>query len=177
MSSDIPKASQPRTPPVKPKSAARRARRVERVDFIHICDEYPPIVLEALKKAAPQSSSSSSSSSSDTSGTTQEVPRVSIPRATPGFADTLPFEFPQYPHTATRAWNTPRSYPRQWNRDTMGVDGYDLGVFQAGMQRGHWGYTRIGGVQHRVMLTLIPLLVRRLEVTVHEMYADICCRV
>ncbi|CAN9292496.1 unnamed protein product [Alternaria alternata] len=93
MSSDIPKASQPRTPPVKPKSAARRARRVERVDFIHICDEYPPIVLEALKKAAPQSSSSSSSSSSDTSGTTQEVPRVSIPRATPGFADTLPFEF------------------------------------------------------------------------------------
>jgi hypothetical protein len=122
MSSDTPKGSQRRTPLAKPKSPVKHARR-EKVDFIHICDEYPPIVLEALRKAAPSSPSSSSASSSDTSGTTQEVPRASIPRATPGFADTLPFKFPQYPHAATRAWNTPRSYPRQWNRETMGGDG------------------------------------------------------
>jgi hypothetical protein len=83
-------------------------------------------VLEALKKAAPPSSSSSSSCSSDTSGTTQEVPRESIPRATPGFAATLPFEFPQHAHAATRAWNTPRSYPRQWMRDTTGMNGPDV---------------------------------------------------
>ncbi|KAG9189648.1 hypothetical protein G6011_06516 [Alternaria panax] len=123
--SDVPKGSPRRTPLAKPKSPAKRARRVEKVDFIHICDEYPPIVLERLKNAAPPSSSSSSSSSSDTSGTTQEVPRASIPRATAGFADTTPFEFPQCPHTATRAWNTPRLYPRQWSRDTREVDGPD----------------------------------------------------
>jgi hypothetical protein len=125
ISSDTPKANRRRTPPVKPRSPAKRVHRAEKVDFIHMCDEYPPIVLEALKKATPRSSSSSSSSSSDTSGTTLEVPRESIPRATPGFAGTVPFEFPQYPHTATRAWNGPRSYPLQWNCDTMGVDGPD----------------------------------------------------
>ncbi|KAF1831460.1 hypothetical protein BDW02DRAFT_54997 [Decorospora gaudefroyi] len=126
MTSDAPKASQRDSSSFKARPPAKRMRPVEQVNYIHICDEYPPFVQEALKKAAPPSPSSSSSSSSDSSGTTQEVPRASIPRAKPGFADTLPFQFPQYPQMATRAWNAPRSYPRQWTGDGMGGGGPDV---------------------------------------------------
>ena len=127
--SDAPKADQQEGSCIEAESPTKRERRVDRVDYIHICDEYPPIVLEALKKAAPPSpSSSTSSSSSDTTTSTQEVPRTTIPRATPGFAETLPFQFPQYPHVATRAWNTPRSYPRQWMGNNPEGDGLDAKV-------------------------------------------------
>jgi hypothetical protein len=112
MRSDTTKTSQQSSLPVKKKYPTKRARKVEEVDYIHICDEYPPIVLDTLGKEAPLSPSSSSSSS-ESSGTTQEVPRASIPTAKPGFAD-LPFQFPQYPHLATRAWDDPRLYSRQW---------------------------------------------------------------
>jgi len=187
MSTDVPKTNHRRTPPVKPKSPAKRPRRHEKVDFIHICDEYPPIVLEALKeaapkKAAPPSSSSSSSCSSDPSGATQEVPRESIPRATPGFADTLPFEYPPHPYSATRAWNTPRSYPRQWMRDTTGADGLDN-------QARYAPFTPMSGHRARPWdlhtsrtrpapsnATLIPLLVCRLKSRLFDgVYADNYC--
>ncbi|KAF1938092.1 hypothetical protein EJ02DRAFT_514778 [Clathrospora elynae] len=121
--SEAPKSNQPRSSPARPKSPRKRGRRVNKVDFFHICDEYPPFIREALKKEAPSSSISSSSSS--VSGTTQEVPRDSIPQATPGFADTLPFQFPQYPHQASRAYNAPTSFPRQWMGGRTGGDGAD----------------------------------------------------
>ncbi|EOA83472.1 uncharacterized protein SETTUDRAFT_180608 [Exserohilum turcica Et28A] len=80
-------ANQHKSSSAKASSAAKQARRAEKVDYIHICDEYPPMVLEALRKAAPRSPTSSSSpSSSDVSGTTQEVPRTSVPCATPNLA-------------------------------------------------------------------------------------------
>jgi len=188
MSTDVPKTNHHRTPPVKPKSPAKRARRHEKVDFIDICDEYPPIVLEglkkeALKKAAPPSSSSSSSScSSDPSGATQEVPRESIPRATPGFADTLPFEYPPHPYSATRAWNTPRSYPRQWMRDTTGADGLDNQARYApftpmsGYRARPWGLHTNRTRPAPSNATLIPLLVCRLKSSLfHGVYADNYC--
>jgi hypothetical protein len=184
INSDVPKANQRRTPPTKSKSPGRRARRVEKVDFIHICDEYPPIVLEALKKATPQSSSSSSSSSSAASSTTQEVPRVPIPQAAPGFADTLPFEFPRYPHTAMRVWNTPRSYPRQWNRDPVGVDGPDTQARYApftpmsGYTARPWGLHTDRRDSAPSNAHHIPLLVPRLKTATSQgAYADVCCRV
>ena len=169
ISTDVPRTNHRRTPPVKPKSPTKRARRPEKVDFIHICDKYPPIVLEALKKAAPPSSSSSSSScSSDSSGATQEVPRKSIPRATPGFADTLPFEYPPYPYSATRAWNTPRSYPRQWMRDTTGADGdkqarYAPSTPMSGYTARPWGLHTNRTRPAPSNATLIPLLVCRMK--------------
>lgn len=114
--SDTRQGSQREKPSATSKSAQRQRATPKQVDYIHICDEYPPIILEALKKnEGPYSSpcSSSSSSSSDTSATTQEVPRASIPRSTPRFANKLPFQFPQYSHLATRSWDDPTSYPRQ----------------------------------------------------------------
>ena len=121
----LPKTGQNKSPSVKHK-LSKKARAVVKVDYIHICDEYPPIVQEALNKAAPPPSSSSSSSasscSSETSGTTQEVRRASIPGATPAFTSMPPFQFPQYPQMTRRAWNAPRSYPRQWMGDAMGAD-------------------------------------------------------
>ena len=116
-SSHMSKTSRDTSPMVKHK-LPKKARAVEKVDYIHICNEYPPIVQEALKTAAtpPSSSSSSSSSScsSERSGTTQEIHRASIPRATPAFTSMPPFQFPQYPQMTTRAWSASRPYPRQW---------------------------------------------------------------
>ncbi|CAO2651577.1 Nn.00g041470.m01.CDS01 [Neocucurbitaria sp. VM-36] len=112
-SSDTPKASQSEKPPATPKSPLRQRPTVNKVDYIHVCDEYPPIVTEALKKAE-EPLTSSPSSSSDTSATTQEVPRASIPRGTRRFADKQPLQFPQYSHIAARPWDVPTSYPRQW---------------------------------------------------------------
>jgi hypothetical protein len=124
MTSDAPKTSRQKSLPVKPKSPAKRARRVQQTDYIHICDEYPPFVLKGLKKAAPPSSSSSSSSNS--SDTTLEVPRTFIPRPTPKFADASPFQFSQYPQTGPQAWGAPRSHPQQWMGNGMGGDGPDV---------------------------------------------------
>ncbi|KAF2677886.1 hypothetical protein K458DRAFT_436279 [Lentithecium fluviatile CBS 122367] len=83
-----------------------------KMDFIHICDEYPPMVLEALRQQeTPANSSSESVPSSDSFGSTQQIPRACIPRASPRAA----FQFSQYPYLQTRLCNTaPTSYPRQW---------------------------------------------------------------
>lgn len=90
-----------------------------KMDYMHICDEYPPMVLEALKQQAPSNSSSESLSSSDSSGSVQQIPRAYIPRSAPRAA----FQFPQYPHLQTRLWNSgPTSYPRQW-MDKLGRGG------------------------------------------------------
>ena len=121
--SHTPKTGRSKSPTVKPKYP-KKARPVGKVDYIYICDEYPPIIQEALKKAAPPPSSSSCSS--ETSGTTEEVLRANIPRATAGFTTVPPFQFPQYPQVATRAWNTPRSYPRQWMGEAMGGEGSNV---------------------------------------------------
>ncbi|USP77614.1 hypothetical protein yc1106_04888 [Curvularia clavata] len=87
--------------PMEHMSGARR------VDYIHICDEYPPIVLEALNKVAPASptasSSTLSSSSSNGSGTTQEIPRTSIGYATPDYVTSSSIQFPRYCRFATDA--------------------------------------------------------------------------
>lgn len=90
----------------KARSPEKYARKARKVDYIHICDEYPPFVLEALNKAAPSSpptssSSSSSSSLSDGSGTTQEVPRATIPCATAACIKTK-----QCPHIVARGRDT-----------------------------------------------------------------------
>lgn len=78
-----PEASVPkhRNTPQQLQSQPRRTRQADRVDYIHICDEYPPIVLEAMRKSAPKRPFSVSSSSSGSSDSTQEVPRASIPHA------------------------------------------------------------------------------------------------
>lgn len=121
---DTPKTGRRKSTTVKPEFT-KKAPPVEKVDYIYICDEYPPIIQEALKRAAPRPSSSSSCSS-ETSGTTEEVLRANIPRATPGFTTVPPLQFPQYPQMATRAWNTPRSYPRQWMGEAIGGDGANI---------------------------------------------------
>lgn len=113
------KNSQPEKPPVKPKRFDRSERQVNEVDYIHICDEYPRIVQEGLKKVAT-ATSSSSSCSSDTSDTTQEVPRAAIPRATRRFADTVPYHLLGNPQISTRAWDAPTSFPRQWMGHSVG---------------------------------------------------------
>lgn len=86
-----------------------------KTDYIHICDSYPPIVLEAIARQAMSHSSSSSSSLSLSSSSTsvQEIPRAYIPRNVP--RTTFQF-FPRYPsYLQNRLWNTaPTSYPRQW---------------------------------------------------------------
>jgi hypothetical protein len=104
---------QPKAAQTKPKPAARGAPKVRQTDYVHIVDEYPPIVQERIKKNAPPSSSSSSSSSSSTEPP-EEVHRTSIPQAAPRFVNPTPFQFPSYPYPATRAWEAPISYPRQW---------------------------------------------------------------
>jgi hypothetical protein len=77
-----------------------------RIDYIHICDEYPPMVLEALKQQHRPAFSDSSSSSSSSS-TTHSIPLSYIPR--------VAFQFPQYPHLQNRLWRAaPTSHPRQW---------------------------------------------------------------
>lgn len=84
-----------------------------RMDFIHICDEYPPIVVEALKQST---SSPSSDSSSDSESSVQNIPRAFIPRSAPHntFPSSLPFQFPQHPHLQTRMYDAgPTSFPRQ----------------------------------------------------------------
>jgi hypothetical protein len=83
-----------------------------KTDFIHICDEYPSMVLEALKQQRDRSKSSSDSvSSSGSSISTQQIVRAYIPRSAPRAA----FQFPQYPHVQARLYKTaPTSYPRQW---------------------------------------------------------------
>ena len=112
------RANQPERRHQRSKPSPESARRVNEVDYIHICDEYPPIVLEALERSVP-APSSSSSSSSDVSGTTQEVPRASTPRATTRSANTQPIPYPQYPQLATPAW-IPTSCPRQWKGNSAG---------------------------------------------------------
>jgi hypothetical protein len=119
LSSDAPKISRQEGPSAKPKSPAKRPRRVAKVDYKIYCNAYPNIVLEGLEKAAPPPSSSSSSLSSSRC-TTEEVPRASVPRATPGYTDNLSFQCPQYAQTGPQAWNVPRSHPRQWMDNAMG---------------------------------------------------------
>jgi hypothetical protein len=110
-----PEERQPKAAQTKPKSSTRGAPKVRQTDYVHIVDEYPPIVQERIKKNAPPSSSSSSSSSSSTSTEPpEEVYRTSIPQAAPRFVNPTRFQFPSYPYQATRTWEAPISYPRQW---------------------------------------------------------------
>jgi hypothetical protein len=106
---------QPKAAQTKPKPTTKGAPKVRQTDYVHVVDEYPPIVQERIKKNAPPSSSSSSSSSSSTSTEPpEEVHRTSIPQAASRFVNPTPFQFPSYPYPATRAWEAPTSYPRQW---------------------------------------------------------------
>lgn len=89
-------------------SSVEHASRTRRVDYVHICDEYPPIVLEALKKVTPASPTASSSSSSNGSGTTQEIPRTSIGCATPDYVTNSPTQFPRYCRFAAGARDSSR---------------------------------------------------------------------
>ncbi|KAL6702579.1 hypothetical protein ACN47E_001336 [Coniothyrium glycines] len=103
--------------------AQKRARQLNEVDYIHICEEYPPIVLESLKKSNHRLhplSSSSSSSSSDVSGTTQEVPRNSIPQGKPKVPRMAAFPFTRPMPLQSRAWTAPTSFPRQWMDEPNG---------------------------------------------------------
>lgn len=96
--------------------------RVRTTDFIHIVDDYPPIVKEAIRKAAQNkepvlSSAMSSTDSSTSTEPVEQVPRVSIPRAVPRFAEPSPFPLPQYPDPTARVWGVPTMYPSQWNHN------------------------------------------------------------
>ncbi|OAK97235.1 hypothetical protein IQ06DRAFT_42083 [Phaeosphaeriaceae sp. SRC1lsM3a] len=99
----------------KPRQAPNDSNRVRTTNYIHIVDEYPPLVKEAIRKAAmppaPAPSMLSSSISNASTESIEELPRVSIPQAIPRPTDASPFAFPQYPHLATRAWNAPTAYP------------------------------------------------------------------
>ncbi|PSN74123.1 hypothetical protein BS50DRAFT_567013 [Corynespora cassiicola Philippines] len=108
-----------------------------RTDFIHICDSYPPIILEALDRERDRgriieldssgsdsedstSSALPSSSSSPDSGTTHSLPRPFISRTIPRAA----LQFPQYPQFQRPSWDEgPTSHPRDW----MGVGGFEGG--------------------------------------------------
>jgi len=80
-----------------------------RTDYIHICDQYPQIVLEALHQQRQPVFSSSSSSSASSSSTS------SIHAITPTYIPRAAFQFAQYPHLQHHLWNpAPTSYPRQW---------------------------------------------------------------
>lgn len=109
---NAPKASHLERSAEKPTcpTSPRRARRVNMIDYIHICDEYPPIVLEALKTGPSTATSTPISSSPSTSTATQEVPRASIPRATPRFDDVPTSQGINYQH---RNWNAQTSVPQQ----------------------------------------------------------------
>lgn len=80
----------------KPAPRRKRNRGPDKVDYVHICDELPSFVLKSLKKSPTASSlTSSSSSSSGDSGTTQEIPRNSIPRAGLQATQGIPFQYPE----------------------------------------------------------------------------------
>jgi hypothetical protein len=103
---------------------SRHGPRVRTLNFIHIVptsDDFPPIVKEGIektKRTAP--SDSSSSSDSNTSTEVEEVPRPSIPQATPRFTEPQQFPAPQYPYLTNQMWNAPGFYPQQWNGDSGG---------------------------------------------------------
>jgi hypothetical protein len=79
--------------------------RVRKTDYIHIVDDYPPIVKEAMKKAAAPASPSSTSTEQ-----VEEVPRTSIPQATPRFTGPSFFPFLSDPVSDTTA-----SHGRSWH--------------------------------------------------------------
>ncbi|KAH7065955.1 hypothetical protein BKA63DRAFT_168021 [Paraphoma chrysanthemicola] len=109
------KTSTARSMQSQPVSAAKsrptqsRKTREQKVDYIDIVEDYPPIVKDSLKKKRPVSPLSSSSSSSS-SESAEEVPRKSIPQAKPRFE--MPFQSPQYPPWGVPA---PTDFPWQWS--------------------------------------------------------------
>lgn len=107
----------------KAKTPAGPEIAASRTDYIHICDQYPPIVLEALKRQ-PLPNSSLETLSDDSSAFIEQIPRTYIPRSAPRAA----FQFPRYPypHLQARLWNTaPTSYPMQWLQELdRGPDRY-----------------------------------------------------
>ncbi|KAF2634738.1 hypothetical protein P280DRAFT_209892 [Massarina eburnea CBS 473.64] len=83
---------------------APRNQGPTRIDFIHICDEYPHIVLEALEQEA-----SSSSSESGDSAPGEQIPQGYIPSSV--------FQYPYDPYFTNRICNiAPTSHPRQFGR-------------------------------------------------------------
>jgi hypothetical protein len=103
------------------RKASKEGSRARRTDYIHIVDDYPPIVKERMKKAAPtQVSSSSPSSSSTSTSSAEDVPRASIPRTARHFTEAQALQFPQHPHLTTRIWDAPTSHPRQWTGNAGG---------------------------------------------------------
>ncbi|QRD04003.1 hypothetical protein JI435_442740 [Parastagonospora nodorum SN15] len=106
-----------------PKTAPKKRSRVHRDDFLHIVDDYPPIIKNSLKNTATtQISSSSSSSSSTSTGSVEEIPREKIPRAAPRFTKPEPCRFAPHPHMTTQPWATQTPHPQQW-RGTAGGGG------------------------------------------------------
>jgi hypothetical protein len=98
-----------------PKAAPKERSRVHRDDFLHIVDDYPPIIKNSLKKTATtQISSSSSSSSSTSTDSAEEIPRGKIPRAAPRFTKPEPSRFAPHPHMTTQPWATQTPHPQQW---------------------------------------------------------------
>jgi hypothetical protein len=97
----------------KPKRVAKEGPKVRKTDYIHIVDDYPPIVKEAIKKAAwPPKPASTSSTSSTSTEPAEEVPRTTIPQAAPRFTEPPAFQFPQFPDLTSRAWEPLAGYPQ-----------------------------------------------------------------
>jgi hypothetical protein len=110
----------------KPK-ATKGKPEVKRGKFIQITEEYPDIIKDSIKKAAPTeiSSFSSSSSSSTSTDSTEEVPRKTKPQSATHFAQPQPFQFPQNSYLTSPGWEAPTSHPRQWSDHTGGGCGPD----------------------------------------------------
>lgn len=109
--------SEPRAPPPKPK-APKPSHRVRETDYIPIVDEFPPIIQEKIKaeKAAAKATarrarSPSPSSSSTSTESVEEVPRTSIPQASPRLGNPA-FQMPRYP-----TWDGTGQYPKHGGND------------------------------------------------------------
>lgn len=92
----------------EPELYSAASRDPQRLDFIEVCDEYPPIIRDTVEKGTRDRTESDDSSLSSSS-IDEEVPRGPIPTATQRPA----FEFPRTPWRMDPT-QIPTSYPRQW---------------------------------------------------------------
>jgi len=121
------------------KVVPKERSRVRRDDFLHIVDDYPPIIKKSLKKTtATQESSSSSSSSSSSTDSAEEIPRGKIPRAAPRFTKPEPSQFAPRPHMTAQSWATQTPHAQQWGGTAGGGGANDQPRYASPFTRPAW---------------------------------------